>query len=74
MIKGRRLTNKESNQMLDNEILQAEERTSELLKELDNLQIIGVDISHSPDQSSVVYVSSNKAGEITYESRLRKTI
>ena len=70
MIKDRRLTNKESNQMLDNEILQAEERTSKLLKELDNLQIIGVNISHLPDQSSVVYVSSNKEGEITYENRI----
>ena len=58
MGKGRRLTNKESHQMFDSEIFQAEERTSKLIKDLDNLQIIGADISHLPDQSSVVYVSS----------------
>lgn len=58
MGKGRRLTNKESMKMLDNEILQAEERTSKLLKELGSLQIIGVDIAQLPDQSSIIYVSS----------------
>lgn len=58
MIKGRRLTNKESTQMLDNEIFQAEERTSKLVKNLDGLQIIGVDISHTSDQSSTIYVTS----------------
>lgn len=58
MVKGTRLTNKESIKILDNEIFQAEERTSKLVKELDNLQIIGVDITHLPDQSSVIYVSS----------------
>ena len=71
---GRRLTNKESMQMLDNEISQAEERTSKLVRELDNPQIIGVDVSLLPDQSYVVYISSNKAGKTTYESRLRKSI
>lgn len=71
---GRRLTSKESMQMLDNEISQAEERTSKLVRELDNLQIIGVDVSLLPDQSSVVYISNNKAGKTTYESRLRKSI
>lgn len=70
MVKGTRLTNKESIKMLDNEIFQAEERTSKLVKELDNLQIIGVDIAHLSDQSSVIYVSSNKAGGITYENRI----
>lgn len=60
MIKGRRLTNKESERMLNNEIFQVEERTSKLVKELDNLQIIGVDIARLPDQSSIIYVSSNK--------------
>lgn len=58
MVKDRRLTDKESTQMLDNEIFQAEERTAKLVKELDNLQIIGVDIARSPDLSSVIYVSS----------------
>ena len=58
MIKGRRLTNKESEQMLDNEIFQSEERISKLVKGLDNIQIIGVDISRLSDQSSIVYVSS----------------
>lgn len=46
MVKGKRLTDKESRQMLDNEILQAEERTSKTLKDLDGLRIIGVDILH----------------------------
>jgi bacterioferritin (cytochrome b1) len=58
MIKGRRLTNKESTQMLDNEIFQTEERTDKLVKELDDIKIIGVDISHTTDQSSMIYVSS----------------
>lgn len=58
MIKGRRLTNKESNQMVDNEIFQTEQRTSKLVKELDDIKIIGVDISHTTDQSSIIYVSS----------------
>lgn len=58
MIKGRRLTNKESTQMLDNEIFQTEERTDKLVKELDDIKIIGVDISHTTDQSSIIYVSS----------------
>lgn len=58
MIKGRRLTDKESMKMFDNEIFQVEERTTKLMKELDKLQIIGVDISHSPSQSSTIYVSS----------------
>ena len=70
MVKGRRLSNKESARMLDNEIFQVEQKTYNLVKELDNLQIIGVDVSYLSDQSSVVYVSSNKAGEITYENRL----
>lgn len=58
MVKGRRLTDKESAQMLDNEIFQAEERTSKLVKNLDGLRIIGVDISHTSDQSSTIYVTS----------------
>lgn len=58
MCKGRRLTDKESSQILDNEIFQAEERTAKLVKELDSLQIIGVDISHTFDQSSIIYVAS----------------
>ena len=58
MVKGRRLTDKESAQMLDNEIFQAEERTSKLVKNLDGLRIIGVDISHTSDQSSTIYVIS----------------
>lgn len=58
MIKGRRLTNKESDQMVDNEIFQTEQRTSKLVKELDDIKIIGVDISHTTDQSSIIYVSS----------------
>lgn len=58
MIKGRRLTNKESNQMVDNEIFQTEQRTSKLVKELDDIKIIGVDIAHTTDQSSIIYVSS----------------
>lgn len=58
MIKGRRLTNKESNQMVDNEIFQTEQRTSKLVKELDDIKIIGVDIARLPDLSSVIYVSS----------------
>lgn len=57
-IRGRRLTDKESAQMLDNEIFQAEERTSKLVKNLDGLRIIGVDISHTSDQSSTIYVTS----------------
>ena len=65
MIKGRRLTNKESKQMVDNEIFQAEQRTSKLTKELDNFKIIGVDIAHTTDQSSIIYVSSK--GRITNE-------
>jgi len=58
MIKGRRLTNKEGNQMVDNEIFQTEQRASKLVKELDNIKIVGVDIAQSPDQSSTIYVSS----------------
>lgn len=58
MIKGRRLTNKESNQMVDNEIFQTEQRTSKLVKELDDIKIVGVDIAQLPDQSSTIYVSS----------------
>ena len=58
MIKGRRLTNKESKQMVDDEIFQTEQRTSKLVKELDDIKIIGVDISHTTDQSSIIYVSS----------------
>lgn len=58
MCKGRLLTNKESMKMLDNEIFQAEERITKLIKGLDNLQIIGVDIARSPDLSSIIYVSS----------------
>ena len=58
MGKGRRLTNKESMKMLDNEIFQAEERTAKLVKELDDIKIIGVDISHTTDQSLMIYVSS----------------
>lgn len=58
MGKGRRLTNKESMKMLDNEIFQAEERTAKLVKELDDIKIIGVDIAHTTDQSLMIYVSS----------------
>lgn len=58
MIKARRLTDKESRRILDNEIFQAEQRTSKLTKELDNFKIIGVDIAHTTDQSSIIYVSS----------------
>ena len=58
MVKGRRLTDKESGQMLDYEILQSEERTSKLVKELDDLKILGVDISHTTDQSAEIYISS----------------
>lgn len=58
MIKGRRLTNKESNQMVDNEIFQTEQRTSKLVKELDDIKIVGVDIAHTTDQFSIIYVSS----------------
>ena len=65
MIKGRRLTNKESKQMVDDEIFQTEQRTSKLVKELDDIKIIGVDISHTTDQSSIIYVSSK--GRITNE-------
>lgn len=54
----KKLTDKESRQMLDNEILQSEERTSKLVKELDDLKILGVDISHTPDQSVEFYISS----------------
>ena len=65
MIKGRRLTNKESKQMVDDEIFQTEQRTSKLVKELDDIKIIGVDIAHTTDQSSIIYVSSK--GRITNE-------
>lgn len=58
MVKGRRLTDKESTQMLDDEIFQTEERTSKIVKNLDVLRIIGVDISHTSDQSSIIYVTS----------------
>ena len=54
MIKGRRLTNKESKQMVDDEIFQTEQRTSKLVKELDDIKIIGVDIAHTTDQSSII--------------------
>lgn len=58
MGKGRRLTNKDSMKMLENEIFQTEQRTSKLVKELDDIKIIGVDIARLPDLSSVIYVSS----------------
>lgn len=67
MIKGRRLTDKESERILDDEISQAEERILKLVKELDNLQIIGVDIAQLTDQSSVIYISNNRAGDVEYE-------
>ena len=50
-IKGKRLTNKESIDMYENEIIQTEVMVSKLL-EMVNKPFVGVDIAQSQDQSA----------------------
>lgn len=45
--------------MYENEILSAEENIS-LLLEMVNEQFIGVDISKTPDQSAITYISNSR--------------
>ena len=59
IMKGKRISNKESRSMYDNEIIHAEENVSQLL-EVINEPFIGVDISKTPDQSVITYISNSR--------------
>lgn len=59
IMKGKRISNKESRSMYDNEIVRAEENISQLL-EMVNEPFIGIDISTTPDQSAITYVSNSR--------------
>lgn len=58
-IKGKRLTNKESIDMYENEIIQTEERVPKLL-EMINKPFVGVDIAQSQYQSAITYISNSR--------------
>lgn len=58
-IKGKRLTNRDSRNMNESEIIQTEEKISMIL-EMVNKPFISVDISNSPDQSMVAYISNSR--------------
>lgn len=58
-IKGKRLTNRDSRNMNESEIIQTEEKISMIL-EMANKPFISVDISNSPDQSMVAYISNSR--------------
>lgn len=56
---GKRLTDKESRYMQENEISQTEDRISDILDDVVK-PFIGVDIAKSPDQSATIYISSSR--------------
>ena len=58
-MRGKRLTNQESIIMHENEIMQTEERLSDYIEETVR-PFIGLDISKSPDQSVITYISSSR--------------
>lgn len=58
-IKGKRLTNRDSRNMNESEIIQTEEKISMIL-EMANKPFISVDVSNSPDQSMVAYISNSR--------------
>lgn len=58
-IKGKILTNKESQRMYENEIISSEENISQLL-EMANEPFLGVDISKTSDQSVITYISNSR--------------
>ena len=58
-MRGKRLTNQESIIMHENEIMQTEERLSDYIEGTVR-SFIGLDISKSPDQSVITYISSSR--------------
>ena len=58
-MRGKRLTNKESIDMYENEIIQTEEMVFKLL-EMVNKPLVGVDIAQSQDQSAITYISNSR--------------
>lgn len=58
-MQGKRIINKESNTMYDNEIIQAEEKVSDVIEKIIK-PFINVDIAKAPDSSSIIYVSSSR--------------